>query len=153
MLDIHPAHKAADSWKDFFVHIATICVGLLIAISLEQTIEAIHRHHQRDQLQEQLRAEAERNLSLVYSNLEHLSKRLAYFDAYIVALNEAPVVGRRIQLKHLPQGGKGVCIDVVEPLQTVWAVAKAAGTVALLSEEEAQVYARVDNAAEVLAMD
>ena len=153
MLDIHPAHKAVDGWKDFFVHIVTVCVGLLIAISLEQTIEAIHTHYQRDQLQEQLRAEAERNLSLVYSNLEHLSKRLAYFDAYIVALNEAPVVGRRIQLKHLPQGGKGVCIDVVEPLQTVWAVAKAAGTVALLSEEEAQVYARVDNAAEVLAMD
>jgi hypothetical protein len=32
MLDIHPPHEAAHSWRDFFIHIATICVGLLIAI-------------------------------------------------------------------------------------------------------------------------
>jgi hypothetical protein len=37
MLGVHPPHAAAHSWKDFFVHIATISVGLLIAIGLEQT--------------------------------------------------------------------------------------------------------------------
>lgn len=151
MLDVHPPHKAAHSWKDFFIHIATICVGLLIAIGLEQTVEAIHHHHQRDQLEEQLHAEAERNLALVYSNLERLSGRLAYFDAYIVALNQAPVVGGRIQLKHLPERGKASHQGISEPSQTVWAVAKANGTVALLPEEEAQVYARLDHEAEILA--
>ena len=34
MLDIHPAHHAATTWRDFFIHIATICVGLLIAVAL-----------------------------------------------------------------------------------------------------------------------
>jgi len=24
MLDVHPPHEAAHSWKDFFIHIATI---------------------------------------------------------------------------------------------------------------------------------
>ena len=29
MLDVHPAHHAANSWKEFFIHIATIVLGLL----------------------------------------------------------------------------------------------------------------------------
>ena len=47
MLDVHPPHEAAHTWKDFFIHIATICVGLLIAVSLEQTVELFHHRHQR----------------------------------------------------------------------------------------------------------
>jgi hypothetical protein len=50
MLDVHPRHERLHSWKDFLVHIATICVGLLIAVALEQTVEAVHHHHQREQL-------------------------------------------------------------------------------------------------------
>jgi hypothetical protein len=33
--DIHPPHQAAHSWRDIFVHLATITVGLFIALSLE----------------------------------------------------------------------------------------------------------------------
>ncbi|MBW4040411.1 MAG: hypothetical protein HIU91_16445, partial [Acidobacteria bacterium] len=46
MLDVHPPHQAAHTRKDFFIHIATICVGLLIAIGLEQSVEWLHRKHQ-----------------------------------------------------------------------------------------------------------
>ena len=46
MLDVHPPHHPTHTWKDFFLHIATIVVGLLIAVGLEQTVEAIHRKHQ-----------------------------------------------------------------------------------------------------------
>jgi hypothetical protein len=38
MLDIHDAHHAASTWRDFFIHIATIVLGLLIAISFEQLV-------------------------------------------------------------------------------------------------------------------
>ena len=34
MLDIHPPHKAAHTWRDFLIHIATIGLGLLIAVGL-----------------------------------------------------------------------------------------------------------------------
>src|ERR1700685_1095367 len=49
MLDVHAPHHA-NTWRDFFIHIATICVGLLIAVTLEQTVEAVHHHQQRKQL-------------------------------------------------------------------------------------------------------
>jgi hypothetical protein len=42
MLDVHPAHHAASSWKEFFIHIATIVLGLLIAVGLEQIGEYFH---------------------------------------------------------------------------------------------------------------
>src|SRR5450432_3335017 len=42
MLDVHPAHHAASTWKEFFIHIATIVLGLLIAVGLEQLVEHIH---------------------------------------------------------------------------------------------------------------
>jgi hypothetical protein len=46
MLDVHPPPHAAHGWRDFFVHIATIVIGLLIALGLEQTAESIHHRHQ-----------------------------------------------------------------------------------------------------------
>jgi hypothetical protein len=42
MLDVHPPHASAHTWKDFFIHIATIVIGLLIAVGLEQTVEYLH---------------------------------------------------------------------------------------------------------------
>jgi hypothetical protein len=50
MLDVHPAHHAASTWRDFFIHIATIVIGLLIAIGLEQTVEHFHQRHQLQEL-------------------------------------------------------------------------------------------------------
>jgi len=43
MLDVHPPHEAIHTWKGFFIHIATIVIGLLIAIGLEQTVEVLQR--------------------------------------------------------------------------------------------------------------
>jgi hypothetical protein len=32
MLDVHPPDEAVHTWKAFLIHIATIVVGLLIAV-------------------------------------------------------------------------------------------------------------------------
>jgi len=61
MLDVHPPHEAAHTWKDFFIHVATICVGLLIAIGLEQTVEHIHQHYELRELRESLDRERDAN--------------------------------------------------------------------------------------------
>jgi hypothetical protein len=61
MLDVHPAHHAASSWRDFFIHIITIVLGLLIAIGLEQTVEWLHHRHGMELAREHIRAEVEVN--------------------------------------------------------------------------------------------
>jgi hypothetical protein len=57
MLDVHPPHAPTHTWKDFFIHIATIVVGLIIAVGLEQTVEAIHHHREVSEAREALSAE------------------------------------------------------------------------------------------------
>jgi len=61
MLDVHPPHHAATTWRDFFIHIATIVIGLLIAIGLEQTVEYIHHRREIGETREALRLEREVN--------------------------------------------------------------------------------------------
>jgi hypothetical protein len=46
MLEVHAPHQTPHSWKDFFIHIATIVLGLLIAVGLEQMVERIHEHYE-----------------------------------------------------------------------------------------------------------
>jgi hypothetical protein len=46
MLEVHAPHESIHVEKLFFIHIATIVLGLLIAVGLEQAAEAIHWHEQ-----------------------------------------------------------------------------------------------------------
>ncbi len=154
MLDVHPPHAPTHTWKDFFIHVGTICVGLLIAVGLEQTVEAIHHRHLRHELEEQLHAEAEHNLDLVQENLARLHEQRAFVDASIVALNTAPVSAGRIDTSALPQPRPQLfAINVFQPSQTAWTVARSSGTIALLPKDAAQVYARLDHEADVLAQE
>jgi hypothetical protein len=61
MLDVHPPHSPTHTWKDFFIHVATICVGLLIAVGLEQIVEHIHQHYELRELRESLDRERDAN--------------------------------------------------------------------------------------------
>jgi hypothetical protein len=61
MLDVHPPHAPTHTWTDFFIHIATIVVGLLIAVGLEQAVEFFHHRHQLQKAREELRDDIEAN--------------------------------------------------------------------------------------------
>ena len=147
MLDVHPPHSAAHTWKDFLIHIATICVGLLIAISLEQTVEAIHHHHQREDLERQMHVESQSNLKLVQSQLAFELELSRYMDACADALQAAPLQAGlytvTLPANHvqLPLDSNGMLIS---PSRGTWTVATASGTIALLPAETAKIYARVD---------
>jgi len=52
MIDIHPPHKSDHTWTDFFIHIGTIILGILIALGLEQSLESLHQRHQLHELRE-----------------------------------------------------------------------------------------------------
>jgi hypothetical protein len=68
VLDVHDAHHAASTWRDFFIHIATIVLGLLIAVSLEQFVEYIHHLRQVAETREVLRKEREEDrLGIAYT--------------------------------------------------------------------------------------
>jgi hypothetical protein len=68
MLDNHPPHAPTHTWRDFLIHIATIVIGLLIAVGLEETVEAIHRRHEMQEARQHIRAEAKVNQGVQLSD-------------------------------------------------------------------------------------
>jgi hypothetical protein len=57
MLEAHAPHEAIQTWNGFFIHIATIVIGLLIAIGLEQSVEFFHHRHQVAEIRQSLAEE------------------------------------------------------------------------------------------------
>jgi hypothetical protein len=87
MLDVHALHQTVRTWKDFFIHIATIVIGLLIAIGLEQTVEFFHHRHQVAEAREQLETELRINVAI--------------FDTQILEMRRlAPILQRDLEALH-----------------------------------------------------
>jgi hypothetical protein len=78
VLDVHAPHEAAHSWRDFFIHIATIVIGLLIAVALEQTVEFFHHRHEVAETRAALRDEMQKNIALFHDNVEGHIMDMAY---------------------------------------------------------------------------
>jgi hypothetical protein len=78
MLDVHAPHDAVRTWKDFFIHIAAIAVGLLIAIGLEQTVEFFHHRHEVAETRAALHEEMQNNIALFHQNVEGHIMTMAY---------------------------------------------------------------------------
>ena len=139
MLDVHPPHEAAHSWKDFFIHIITIVVGLLIAISLEQTVEHVHHHHQIAETREALRAERENNRTL-------LAKQAVYFRRETAALqNNLDVLLYLQRHPGTPQAQLPGILTWHSALtgfaDAAWVTAQQSGITALMPHAEVEAYA------------
>jgi len=76
MLDVHAPHEAVHTWKDFFIHLATIVIGLLIAVGLEQTVEYFHHRHQVAEIRRSL-AEERRINEVIFTSASSEFRRYA----------------------------------------------------------------------------
>jgi hypothetical protein len=92
MLDIHPPHEAVHTWKDFFIHIATIVIGLIIAIGLEQTVEYIHHRHQVEQIDEALQKESIENREIERADVISLRQLIEALRLNRDGLRSTPVI-------------------------------------------------------------
>jgi hypothetical protein len=89
MLDVHPPHTPTHTWRDFLLHIATIVVGLIIAVALEQTVEFFHHQHQAHEARELLFQEMDANRQAVAENV------------YSLRLHEKHLLAALTVLEHL----------------------------------------------------
>ncbi len=118
----------------------TICLGLLIAIGLEQSVETLHHHHELASLRHAMREDAEKNrreaLALdTYELLEiqWLKSRMAQLR---VALEQQQ------PLAPAPPKPK-VDSDGDYPSDPSWLAAKAGGVLAFMPEDEIKGYSEI----------
>jgi hypothetical protein len=136
-MDVHPPHQPLHSWKDFWIHLGTITAGLLIAIGLEQSVEAIHRVHQRHELERDLYAEAVRNDQI----LSHDIRVLKVDNTYLLAeRGNVDALRRGVSPASLPPLTKPHYEDPFLPSAGAWSSARDSGQLALLPREQTSVF-------------
>jgi hypothetical protein len=141
MLDVHMPHEM-HTWKGFWIHLGTITIGLLIAISLEQGVEGLHHLHQRHRLEEDLRAEAAKNIVILDHNYHNLDTYMAWASGLRDTVNAMHASGGKIKLPYPPRPDTART-NITMPSSSAWTTAQASALVDLLPREEAKMYDRV----------
>jgi hypothetical protein len=133
MLDVHVPHPT-HTWKDFFIHVATICVGLLIAVGLEQTIEFFHHRHMLHTAEDNLRAELQDNRTILAGDEQYLTLTQKQIEDGITILTAA-------RASKPTTEGPSLHWEWDAPQNSSWDTARDNGAVTLMSYEAAQSYA------------
>jgi len=147
MLDVHPPEHAATTWRDFFIHIATIVLGLLIAIGLEQTVEFFHHRHQAHQLRADLRAEAELRINGLQLDEKINAADVAWYRDVLRVGREAPITAGSVTFT-LPLRPPRIGY-IKLPLNGVWPAAKSSGIAAVLDAKQIELWDSLDNLDEI----
>lgn len=147
-MDLHPPGGPVRSVKDFFVHIGVVTVGILIALGLEQIVEAHHRASLAKIAIAGFRKELVYNQGQVREVLERMPELQNRIDTAIAKLAPNPSPGNSAAPIVYP----GITLDVVStaswdtaiatqalnelPFDTVTRYAQAYGTLRLFAETE-----------------
>lgn len=134
MLDVHAPHESTHTWTDFLIHIATIVVGLIIAVGLEQTVEFFHHRHEIAETREALRLEREDNRS-------RMAEYVANFRWESALLKNDILVLRTLQQhpETPPDKLPGVLVWSMERAlfaHAAWDTAQQSGVLALMPRDE-----------------
>lgn len=144
MLDVHPPHEPIHGVRDFMLHIATITIGLLIALALESGVEALHHRHMVREAREQLRGEIEENRLLLAQDRRNLKNNQGILRNDIVLLTrlKGRFTSTDTSAFRLPWAWSG-------PLDAAWQTAREDGALALMPYTDAHglalVYGQQDN--------
>jgi hypothetical protein len=147
VIDVHAPHGGVHTWKDFWIHLGTITLGLLIAISLEQSVEWVHRLHERGVLEDDLRAEALNNHEFVSKDVAIYDKQIEWLLALQRGIDEAQATGGKATAAYperpdgTPDSPRYVAYHVLE--SEAWTTAKESSLLVLLPRAKAEIYARV----------
>jgi hypothetical protein len=88
VLDVHPPHEPVHGWRDFFVHLFTITIGLLIALSLEGCVEWRHHVHLVHEAESSLHTEIQHNADGLQKTLDDIHREQENLKQDVVVLKQ-----------------------------------------------------------------
>src|SRR5437016_7343200 len=135
MLEVHPPHENVHSWRQLFIHIVAITIGLLIAIGLEQTVVYFHHRHQLQEARRELAVELESNRRVVDKNLEATRKLIADSDADMALLRAPQISPSDVRSKLVYGLG-----NFYWPKDGTWQAVKQNGSLGLMAPDELHYY-------------
>ena len=132
MLDVHPPEHRIHGTRDFFLHLFTITIGLLIALGLEASVEAIHHRHQRQEAETLIRNEIQNNLNRLRSEAPQATLELHQMTEVLQAL-EARAEGHADALN-----AKDFVFHEAPIQDAAWRTANSTGALTLMDYAEVE---------------
>jgi hypothetical protein len=136
-MDVHPAHHAPRTWRDFFLHLVTITIGLFIALTLQAGVESLHHRHLVREARENLRREIQINREHYAENVQTLEKNRRQFARDIDQLRDLRS-GKPIEKNDLVWGW-----DWNGYIDASWKTARDTGAVSYMSFDLINAYAEL----------
>lgn len=142
MLDVHALSDKIEGLKDFGLHILTITIGLLIALSLEGLVEYQHHRHLVNAARASLRGEIERNSKSLNDIQREIDDAQKILDKDLNALSQlrkdavaksTDMNRNHIRLEFNVQGFEN----------TAWKTAQATGALTYMPYDEAGEYSAI----------
>jgi hypothetical protein len=138
LLDVHAPHESMHGWRDFFLHLTTITVGLLIALSLEGIVEWQHHRHLVHDAEASLHAEIKGNAQNIDGVLADLHKRQDALKHDVSVLNYIAANGKYPEDKDMAIDFQIVAFDSV-----AWRTAQSTGALSYMPYDLAQDYSSI----------
>jgi hypothetical protein len=137
MLDVHAPHEKIHGIGDFFLHLLTITVGLLIALALEASVEALHHRHQRIETEATIHEELQQNRSSLAKMQANIGNEEVNLQRELVLLEDLR------EGKHDGFNNINLVFNN-EPLQSAgWHTASSTGAMSYMPYATAQKFSEV----------
>jgi len=147
VIDVHPPHEPVHSWPDFLLHLVTITIGLLIALSLEGCVEWQHHRHLVHDAEASLQLEIENNAKGTQGALDDLHRQQATLKQDVVVLKE-------IERTHkMPEHGHIEVAFRIHGFEDVgWKTAQSTGALSYMPYDRAEAYSDIYGEQDALKM-
>jgi hypothetical protein len=145
VIDVHPPNEPIHGWRDFFLHLTTITIGLLIALSLEGCVEWRHHRHLAHQAETSLHTEIRQNSKAVQEYLVVLHKQQEALVKDVVILKYI------IKNQKAPDASKiSIEFNITSLDNVSWKTAQSTGALSYIPYELAQEYGDIYATQDVL---
>ena len=133
-MEVHPPDHPIHTKKDFFLHLFTITIGLLIALTLEGLVEYMHHRHIVAEARENIRREIQDDHKAAQEDLKLLKENIDRESANIETIH--------LLSKHPKdfKGGVQNHMDFDSMDQSAWRTARDTGALAYMPYDEVQRY-------------
>jgi hypothetical protein len=145
MLDVHTPHTSIGNASEFFLHLLTISIGLLIAVGIEGAVE----HHQHRKLaaeaRETMTEEIRKNAGTINEALGEIAREQQKMELNLAAV-------RKVQLNPNDPSAENTNLDISYNTtgleDTGWKTAQATGALAFMPYTESSKYSGIYGAEE-----
>jgi hypothetical protein len=145
LIDVHPPHEPIHGWRDFLLHLLTITIGLLIALSLEGCVEWQHHRHLVHEAEASLHTEILSNAKGMPNALAGLHKNQADLK------HDVEVLKYIIQNHKDPEHNSMTIGSGIQTFDDVsWKTAQSTTALSYMPYADAQEYAEIYTAQDEL---